>query len=146
MDTVCPVCESPLEPQASACPACGFKLLGSTQRFKPVALDHQSSSPESPRHTSAALHVVRGPQTGGVFLLGDSELSIGRSPRCDIFLNDMTVSREHAAIKPQNDGYIICDTNSFNGLWVNDVAVEQHHLEHGDIVQIGSFSIIYKER
>ena len=42
---------------------------------------------------AAALHVVRGPQTGVTYQLGDQALTIGRSPQCDLLLNDMTVSR-----------------------------------------------------
>ena len=45
MANVCPVCNNPVGPEDSACPHCGFKLLGSTQRFAPVALPDESFSP-----------------------------------------------------------------------------------------------------
>ena len=36
MANVCPVCNNPVGPEDSACPHCGFKLQGSTQRFAPL--------------------------------------------------------------------------------------------------------------
>ena len=35
--SMCPVCNNPIDSQAPVCPHCGFKLLGSTQRFEPVS-------------------------------------------------------------------------------------------------------------
>ena len=102
MSTVCPVCSNPIEQDASFCPHCGFKLLGSTQQFKPVLLADETIEPEVPQTQQAELRVVRGPQTGVAFQLGDRGLTVGRSPQCDIFLNDMTVSRMHATIEQEN--------------------------------------------
>ena len=42
MTEKCPVCNNELAPDDAACPHCGFKLLGSTQRFAPVALPDES--------------------------------------------------------------------------------------------------------
>ena len=95
----------------------------------------------------AVLRVVRGPQTGVSYRLGDDAIqTIGRSPQCDVFLNDMTVSREHAVIEPLDGTFSIRDTNSFNGVWVNNANVEDKYiLTHGDIIQIGAFCLIYQE-
>lgn len=143
--STCPVCSQPLEADASACPYCGFKLLGSTQRFTPVSLDADPVVEQPKPEHSATLKVVRGPQTGVSFELGEESLSIGRSPQCSVFLNDMTVSREHAAIDPVDDGYVIRDTNSFNGVWVNNDSVESRRLASGDVIQIGAFCLLYQE-
>lgn len=145
MNIVCPVCNNPVDSQAVSCPTCGFKLLGTTQRFRPLTFTENSFSAVVKPCTSALLHVARGPQTGVDFPLKNTSLSIGRSPQCDIFLNDMTVSRRHALIEPSEGNYVIRDTNSFNGLWVNNVSVNAHVLQNGDIVQIGSFCLVYKE-
>lgn len=145
MSTMCPVCNNPIDPQAAACPRCGFKLLGSTQRFEPVSLGDGALPVDSAPQAAAALHVVRGPQTGVTYQLGDEPLSIGRSPQCDVFLNDMTVSREHAAVEPSEGGYVIRDANSFNGVWVNNDSVEARRLASGDVIQIGAFCLVYKE-
>lgn len=145
MSTVCPVCNNPIEPSDSACPHCGFKLLGSTQQFKPVLLADEAIAEEVKPVAEATLRVVRGPQTGIAFRLGDKPLVVGRSPQCDIFLNDMTVSREHAAIEPVEGGYVIRDKNSFNGVWVSNDSIDEHRLAPGDIIQIGAFLLLYQE-
>lgn len=145
MSEKCPICGNAIESDASACPSCGFKLLGSTQKFKPFEINGEEVKPvaEPPART-AALRVVRGPQIETVFHLGDKPLTIGRSPRCDIFLNDMTVSREHARIVPIEGGYRIEDANSYNGVWVNNENVEGATLKDGDILQIGVFCLVYQ--
>lgn len=146
MNEICPVCSGELDPQASACPHCGFKLLGSTQQFTPVPLRGEPFTPEPKMSAKAMLSVVRGPQTGIMMQLGDQLMIIGRSPQCDVFLNDMTVSREHATIEPYDGGYAISDTNSFNGVWVNNGNVETlRQLVSGDIIQIGAFCLLYQE-
>lgn len=142
----CPVCGNAVAPQDSACPACGFKLLGSTQRFAPVALESTPAPvPESKPAKQGVLRVIRGPQPQVAFRLPQHAATVGRNPQCDIFLNDMTVSRNHASIEPCASGYLVRDENSFNGVWVNNVSVEQRVLVAGDVVQIGAFCLVYEE-
>ena len=94
----------------------------------------------------ATLNVVRGPQVGISFVLTGEPVTIGRSPQRDVFLNDMTVSREHALIEPCEGGYAIHDTNSFNGVWVNNDSVDApRKLCNGDVIQIGAFCLLYQE-
>ncbi len=93
----------------------------------------------------ATLHVVRGPQLGISFALTGEPVTIGRSPQCTIFLNDMTVSRMHATIEQENGCYVIRDANSFNGVWVNNDSVEARALRPGDFIQIGTFCMQYEE-
>lgn len=145
MANVCPVCNNPIDPQDAACPQCGFKLQGSTQRFTPLTFGEDALMSAAKTKPTAVLHVVRGPQTGVSFKLGDKRLTIGRSPQCDIFLNDMTVSRMHASVYPCDSGYEISDEASFNGAWVNNNSVDTYLLADGDVVQIGAFCLVYKE-
>ncbi|HEX2705358.1 MAG TPA: FHA domain-containing protein, partial [Candidatus Lustribacter sp.] len=51
---------------------------------------------EALRPGTAFLVVLRGPNTGARFLLDDTEITSGRHPDSDIFLDDVTVSRRHA--------------------------------------------------
>lgn len=145
MTELCPVCSHAVSPEDTACPTCGFKLLGATQAFKPLDLDGDAVLSPDTAPASASLTVVRGPQVGVVFGLGSDPLTIGRSPQCSIFLNDMTVSRMHATIEPESGCYVIRDANSFNGLWVNNQSVEAHTLRPGDYIQIGTFCMRYEE-
>lgn len=145
MNDTCPICGNPIKADEGSCPSCGYKLIGSTQKFKPLEIDEgevKAAVPVSDKE--AVLRVVRGPQIETVFQLGDKELSVGRSPRCDIFLNDMTVSREHARIMPVEGGYTIEDVNSYNGVWVNNESVDKRYLNDGDIIQIGVFCLVYQ--
>lgn len=148
MNDRCPVCNGPITPQDAACPACGFKLLGSTQEFKPLTLDAQGQpvvQPQAKAAQTASLTVIRGPQIDTCYKLDDKMLTVGRSPQCDIFLNDMTVSREHATIQPRNGEFVIKDSQSFNGIWINNQNVDEAVLEEGDIVQIGAFCLLYNK-
>ena len=143
---VCPVCNNPVEEGAISCSHCGFKLYGATQKFDPVAFTTQQFAPiKVKQEPQGSFRVIRGPQIGMVFALGEGKKTIGRSPACDIFLNDMTVSRQHATIESTSAGYRIKDTNSFNGVWVNNASVNDYLLKSGDIVQIGAFLLLLEE-
>ena len=144
MNIMCPVCGNEMPSDATACPHCGFRPQGATQSFQPIPLaqEVQAEAAAAPRKRGR-LSVVRGPQTGVAFELGDAALSIGRNPNCGIFLNDMTVSRQHAELEPCEGGWLIKDTNSFNGVWVNNKNVDSCILADGDVIQIGAFCLLY---
>ncbi|HIT44585.1 MAG TPA: FHA domain-containing protein [Candidatus Aphodovivens excrementavium] len=145
MTQLCPVCGSAMPADATSCAACGFKLQGATQSFQPINLDSDiADASVNEVKSKAILRVVRGPQTGVSFVLEKSPISVGRNPQCDIFLNDMTVSREHARIESVGSNWVITDTNSFNGVWVRNTSVERHTLEPGDIIQIGAFCLLFQ--
>lgn len=143
MADTCPVCMAHLEPNLAACPLCGFKLLGSTQKFKPISapgpLEVAADSPVS----QAVLRVIRGPQIGMSYKLGSARATVGRDPKCGIFLNDMTVSRTHASIELVDGCHVISDEHSYNGVWVNNKSIEAKALELGDHIQIGTFLLKY---
>lgn len=141
----CPVCSHEIQPGDAVCPTCGFRLLGATQAFKPLVIDAEGGAPAPGPKVTATLNVVRGPQVGITFTLPEEAITIGRSPQCDIFLNDMTVSRMHATIEPEAGCFIIRDANSFNGVWVNNESVEARTLRTGDFIQIGTFCLQYEE-
>lgn len=146
MATNCPICNGPLREGVAACPACGYRMLGSTQSFKPIRFGDQPNPNEEAARRKYDLRVVRGPQTGIDIELREGKLTIGRDPQCNIFLNDMTVSRMHAVIEVKPDGCVIRDKNSFNGVWVNDRMVDICSLKPGDYIQIGAFCLLYRER
>jgi len=73
------------------------------------------------------------------------ELTIGRSRECDIFLEDLAVSRLHATIHQLPDGgYELEDHRSATGTLVNGQAVTRARLNEGDVVQIGSNRLIFR--
>ena len=91
------------------------------------------------------LSIIKGPQNGNVFQLGSSVTTLGRDPKCTIFLNDMTVSRAHAKIVRSALGTVIEDLGSLNGTWVNGAIVNSAALRDGTTIQIGTFTLMYHE-
>lgn len=144
MRELCPICQSEIIPGSFECSRCGFKLKAKTTAFEPVVIDVDSD--EAPADASAGiLREVRGPQVGITFpVTGDDAITIGRNPTSTIFLNDMTVSRQHATIRHEQGSYIIYDDQSYNGVWVNNKSVQAKALAFGDKVQIGTFGFIYE--
>ena len=148
MANTCPICSSELADDVRICPTCGYHVLDTTQSFTPVKVEGTDvvEEPVAPASQHFDLKVVRGPQTGIDIALHEGTLSLGRDPRCDIFLNDMTVSRKHAEIEVKKDGCILRDNSSYNGVWVNDRSIDTCLLKNGDLIQIGSFCLLYRER
>ena len=95
------------------------------------------------RPGTALLIVLRGPNSGARFLLDDPEVTSGRHPDSDIFLDDVTVSRKHALFGREGEGYAVRDVGSLNGTYVNREIVDHAVLRTGDEVQIGKFRLVY---
>jgi len=73
------------------------------------------------------------------------EMTVGRSRDCDIFLEDLAVSRLHATIREMNDGsYEIEDHRSAAGTFVNGMRITRYRLIDGDVVQIGLNKLIFR--
>ena len=68
---------------------------------------------------------------------------IGRSPECDVFLDDVTVSRRHAELVGEGTTYMIRDLGSLNGTFVNKHRIESTVLEDDDEVQIGKYRMTF---
>ena len=92
---------------------------------------------------SALLVVQRGPSAGSRFLLDTDDVSAGRHPESDIFLDDVTVSRRHAVFRRTSDGYLVADVGSLNGTYVNRDRIDEVLLSGGDEVQIGKYRLVY---
>lgn len=78
------------------------------------------------------------------FRLITDAISIGRSDAVDLVLPDADVSRKHALLIREQDGWIIEDQKSANGIQVNGAATERIALVHGDVVVIGKFRVIFQ--
>jgi pSer/pThr/pTyr-binding forkhead associated (FHA) protein len=92
---------------------------------------------------SALLVVQRGPSAGSRFLLDIDEVSAGRHPDSEIFLDDVTVSRRHAVFRRTSHGYLVADVGSLNGTYVNRDRIDEVLLSGGDEVQIGKYRLVY---
>lgn len=143
--TTCPVCGAQVEFTAAACPLCGYKFQDVTQAFKMVPVTSEEEPAVTEPQSTATLTIKNGRQVGLVYELYGDKVTIGRSPKSDIFLNDMTVSRDHAYIERIQGVWSIKDSDSFNGVWVNNINVDHLVLHDGDIIQIGCFILKYSE-
>ncbi|MFJ6939509.1 FHA domain-containing protein [Streptomyces sp. NPDC101132] len=78
---------------------------------------HAPVADEDPAAGAAAeLHVVAGPDAGGVHLLHGGQIRIGRSADADVPLDDPDVSRLHCAVTVSEDGRVtVADLGSTNG-------------------------------
>jgi pSer/pThr/pTyr-binding forkhead associated (FHA) protein len=92
--------------------------------------------------------VVRsgGGRSGEVFELQRQRTSVGRSPDCDIFLDDVTVSRSHAVIAQEGGRFTIEDLGSLNGTFLNRHRIERAQLTDDDEVQIGKYRFVFLAR
>ena len=92
--------------------------------------------------------VVRsgGGRAGETFTIDAERIVIGRSPDCEIFLDDVTVSRRHATLVRRGDRVTIDDQGSLNGTFVNRRRVESAPLEDGDELQIGKYRLTFLSR
>lgn len=77
--------------------------------------------------------------------LVETPFSLGRSKECDFVINDTNVSRTHAILVLEEDGWKIKDNNSTNGTYVNEVRVTETKLKHNDLIRVGNTELIYKE-
>ncbi len=75
---------------------------------------------------------------GGEYRLVMEEYGIGRDPASDIVIEDREVSRRHAMISKKAGEFLLCDLDSTNGVYVNNLKLERAVLKHGDVFQIGS--------
>jgi pSer/pThr/pTyr-binding forkhead associated (FHA) protein len=87
--------------------------------------------------------VRRGPNAGSRYSLERDITTVGRHPDSDIFLDDITVSRRHAVIRHDRDGYEVSDAGSLNGTYVNRERVETGPLRHLDELQVGRFVLLF---
>ena len=89
--------------------------------------------------------VVRsgGGRAGEHFSPEGERTTIGRSPDCDIFLDDVTVSRKHAELLQEDGRFTITDLGSLNGTYVNRRRIESSPLADGDELQIGKYRLTF---
>jgi pSer/pThr/pTyr-binding forkhead associated (FHA) protein len=92
--------------------------------------------------------VVRagGGRVGESFPIEGERMSIGRRPDSEVFLDDITVSRDHALLIRRGDDWHLDDRGSLNGTYVNRERIESHRLEEGDELQIGKYKLTFHAR
>jgi hypothetical protein len=151
----CPECGFGNADGANYCQRCGAFLasgepppgattatyrVGETGELEEVKLDDVVAR-------GAAL-VIRagGGRAGESFPLDGDRLTVGRRPDSDIFLDDVTVSRDHAVLVRRGEHYYLDDCGSLNGTYVNRRRIESHRLTDGDELQVGKYKLAFLSR
>jgi hypothetical protein len=115
--------------------------VGETGELIAVDLDDVVAS------EGAAL-VIRtgGGRVGESFPLHGEKMAIGRNPGAEVFLDDVTVSRDHALLVHRGDGWHLDDLGSLNGTYVNRERIESSKLADGDELQVGKYKLTFLQR
>jgi pSer/pThr/pTyr-binding forkhead associated (FHA) protein len=149
----CPECGFQNPEAANYCARCGALLTresasDATQTFTPEELEDTDLHLAADHGLEGTALVVRsgGGRTGETFRPAGERTVIGRSPDCDIFLDDVTVSRRHALLVEENGRFRIEDQGSLNGTFVNKRRIESSPLENGDELQIGKYRLTFLEQ
>lgn len=89
---------------------------------------------------------VGGGRVGESFAVDRERMSIGRRPDAEVFLDDVTVSRDHALLIRRGEQWYLDDCGSLNGTYVNRSRIESQRLDEGDEVQIGKYKLTFHAR
>ena len=104
--------------------------FGHTMVYSPTSGARRLDSPSS---GGRALLVGGGKRNA----LGGRRVVIGRSRDCDIVIDDPNISRRHAELRRDGDGWLVADLGSTNGVKVNGRRVNEHPLSPGDEITVG---------
>jgi len=146
----CPSCGVERPDGDRFCGSCGAPIpdpAQATQTTGPIdsPVDAGLTPPGAMPRLGPALAVkMAGGRTGEFFPLMLPVTTIGRSPECEIFLDDITVSRVHAEVREGPGGFVLHDDGSTNGTYVNRRLIEAPEiLADGDEVQVGKFRLVF---
>jgi hypothetical protein len=149
----CPQCGFLSRATANYCPRCGALLETETGAETTLAFDQELEGEEADPALATLVEggpalVVRsgGGIAGQAYHPGEGKTLIGRSPECDIFLDDVTVSRRHAELVREGETFTIRDLGSLNGTYVNRRRIETAVLSDDDEVQIGKYRLTFLQR
>lgn len=73
--------------------------------------------------------------------INKARINVGRRPSNDLVLDHLAVSGRHAAIDTTSEGTFILDLGSTNGTSVNGQPIKKHHLQDGDVIELGKYQL-----
>jgi len=96
--------------------------------------------------SAPSLEVLNGANIGKKILFQDEqeEIVIGREKECELFIDDGTVSRQHAKLVKKWGGIVLTDLGSKNGTYVNHEKISEKVLRDGDKVMFGTVKCLYR--
>jgi pSer/pThr/pTyr-binding forkhead associated (FHA) protein len=88
--------------------------------------------------------VIHTPEKTWEVKLIEDALTIGRHPTCDVVIDDIRLSRQHARIERKRNTFTIHDLESTNGTWMGENRIEKHKLTDGDTIRVGEAQLVFK--
>jgi hypothetical protein len=137
---------------ANYCSRCGALLekgdqsAEATQSLEPEEVGDLAHAPVEGLEGPALVVRSGGGRAGETFKPQGQRTRIGRSPDCEVFLDDVTVSRNHAVLVEQDGKFHVEDQGSLNGTFVNRRRIDNAPIENGDELQIGKYRLTFVER
>jgi hypothetical protein len=137
---------------ANYCSRCGALLekgeqgAETTQAFSAEEVGELAREPVEGLEGPALVVRSGGGRAGESFRPAGERTRIGRSPECEIFLDDVTVSRNHAVLVEHDGTFFVEDQGSLNGTFVNRRRIDNQRLGNGDELQIGKYRLTFVER
>ena len=140
----CQRCGAFLAQSESADPSTASYKVGETGELEAVDFerDHGSDVVRGP----ALVIRAGGGRAGETFELTRDRMTVGRRPDSDIFLDDVTVSRDHAILVRRGPEFYLDYCGSLNGTYVNRRRIESHRLGDGDELQVGKYKLAFLSR
>src|SRR5436190_3143165 len=77
------------------------------------------------------------------YFIDKETITIGRDPQSQVIIDDPAVSREHATVVTIGNDQILEDLKSSNGTVVNGGRISRHILQHGDVIELGPYTLRY---
>ena len=149
MTVYCSECGFQNPESANYCSRCGALLQkggGAAETTQTLSADEVAELGE---HEDFGIQgpalVVRagGGRAGESFRPAGERTRIGRSPDCDVFLDDVTVSRNHAVLVEEGGEFFVEDQGSLNGTFVNRRRIDRAPLHEGDELQVGKYRMTF---
>jgi hypothetical protein len=136
----CQKCGALVDHEAGDEAATATYRVGETGDFVPVDLDDVMDD-------GAAALVIRagGGRAGESFAVAGDRMTIGRRPDSSVFLDDITVSRDHALLVLRGNDWYLDDCGSLNGTYINRKRIDSQQLADGDELQIGKYKLAFRQ-
>lgn len=147
----CSQCDQTLDKTWDHCPYCAqiavqaAEAPAKLQKLKTQAFVLDSSGSPGSMQLLGWLVPLQGPQRGELFTLQPKNvIGNGRDSSATLVLNDQYLSSRHAEIVVENGMWILRDTGSVNGTWVNNHRIDRHELVDNDFIKFGSALVKFK--
>jgi len=146
----CTQCEQQLDKTWDLCPYCAqiaaqaVAAPAKLQALKTQAFVLDSTGGPGSTQLLGWLVPLQGPQKGELFTLSPNTI-IGTDPKtCGVVLQDKFMSSKHAEIKAENGIWVLRDSGSTNGTYVNNKRIDRHELVDNDFVKFGQAMLKFK--